>query len=214
MARGRRRGVVLAEVGFRGGLGRRRGDAVFVDGPAELEQGAVPQGAVVLDVAGEVVQGEGVLLGGDDAQVAGHAAVPQPHADLRGAAGEGFLHEVQGDEGGDHDLRLAGGNDHVQVVQDLLASAQGAGLGHLVDGRVLAQGGDEGAADPGDVAQAEQAGAPLPVGDALPQVLGGFLAKAGQPFHRAGVEFLLEPRQTVHLELLVEGLDLLRPQAG
>ena len=160
------------------------------------------------------MQREGVLLGRNDAQVAGDAAAPQPHADLRAAAREDLLHGVQGDEGVNDGFRLARGDDHVEVVEDFLAAPQRTGLGDLVDGRVLAQGGDEGAPDAGHVAQPEQAGAFLPLGDGPAQVPGRLLAEAGELLHGAGVEFLLEPRQTVHLELVVECLDLFRPEPG
>ena len=103
-------------------------------------------------------------------------------------------------------VRVARGDDEIEIVHRFLAAAVAPGEAGLQDLRVLAQMLQEGLGQRGDIAEQMGAGMLGAAGDGGGNFGGGFFAEAGQPGHRAAGAGGFQFHDAGDFELLVEGL--------
>ena len=147
---------------------------------AEVEpliDGPLAEGNIVFFGAGEVGEGGGPSLGGNDAEVAGNAA-RKDDARFGFALGDDFLDGRCGDEGVHDFLGLGGSGDEIQIFDNFFASTKAAGDFCILDFWALAEVGEKSLSDGQGIAEAME----LLVGgsacDSFEEVGGGFFPEA------------------------------------
>ena len=142
-----------------------------------LIDGALAEGNIVLFRAGEVGEGGGPSLGGNDAEVAGNAA-RKDDARFGFALGDDFFDGRCGDEGVHDFLGLGGSGDEIQIFDNFFASTKTAGDFRILDFWALAEVGEKSLSDGQGIAEAME----LLVGgsacDSFEEVGGGFFSEA------------------------------------
>ena len=142
-----------------------------------LIDGPLAEGNIVLFRAGEVGEGGGPSLGGNDAEVAGNAA-RKDDARFGFALGDDFFDGRCGDEGVHDFLGLGGSSDEIQIFDNFFASTKTAGDFRILDFWALAEVGEKSLSDGQGIAEAME----LLVGgsacDSFEEVGGGFFSEA------------------------------------
>ena len=200
-----------AERGVAGLLGRAE-EAVFVEAQAARD-GPLAHDDVVLLAAGEVGEREGILRVAHHAQVGLDAALDN-HAGLGVALRADAEHAGLRDEELDDLGGLARGDEEINVANGFLPAAQTAGGAAPRDIGMLAEAFQNGRRDGERLVQMVLAGELALEGDAFENLRLRLLAEAIEHSDLARLARGFERLDGVHAQLVVELLDLLRPEAG
>ena len=185
--------------------------AVLIQGPAAF-QGALAHGDVVLLAAGEVVQGKREVGTRHRAQVA-LQAIGKMHAGLGVAVRDDMSDQRMADEGSDDLQRLAGRDEEVEVVHDLLATAETAADLHLSRGGMLLQKRPQLHGRPMHLIESKLRGMGFAEGDAFQDLLDAFGSKTRELRGRAGFADTFQIGDTSDTEFGVQGFDFFGTEA-
>ena len=189
-----------------------RPESVFVQRPAACE-GALPHHDVVLFRSGEIVHREGKLRVLYHAQVRLDAAVPA-HGGFRLAVRDHALDEFVPDKILAHDLRLARGDEEVEVAARLAPAPEAPARRDADHFGVRAQVVEHPLRIRRDLAHSESPRVLLPILDAFQNVCRSLFAKALQPGHAAVAAAFLQFLHRRNLQLLPHRVDFLLPHAA
>ena len=197
---------------FHGGFGLSLEQPPFAQVKAPID-GALAKGDIVFFGSGEVGEGGGPSLGGDDAEVAGDASC-EKDAGFCLPVGNDLFHIGCGNEGLHDDLGTGGGGNEVEVLDDFFSAPEAtADFGFLDGGTFLYMFeqdfcGREGIAETVELAVGGAAG------DGLEKVGGGFLPKAVEGGEAAVLAGFLEGLEGFDFQFFAEGPELLGSEAG